>query len=1091
MRKFYLVLGFILFSSFLAAQNCDIDGFVTFTQGGWGNKASGNNPGSIRDANFDQVFPNGLIIQGTVNTLTFTSAAAIQAYLPAGGPSSIMTSSLTDPTNSKIVGNWGGQIVALKLNIEFDKAGVIGSNNRDLQNLVIDDQNSPFFGMTVSQFIQLAEQALTGGGNNGYSYSDIGGAADAINNNFDNGTQNNGYLTCPLDTPQPITDWEGGFYASDSAICLYDAQEITVEGWVDLSPELTVARVQTTWRIVHPQDNPYGTATHYASIWVTGDDTFSITGMWPGIKTGDEKVEIHFGANVLNANGNPIHNGIGLDYYWYPWVCDPPQAQTVDLEVLKVVNNTNPEDGETVTYTVSVLNNGPGDATGVVLTDLIPESLTITNFETASGTYDPVTGLWEIGAIPNGQTVQINVSVQVSYSNFNTTIIDLGIASDYNLFVGKDITQPTSDTEGKIAAGRDISLSNYSVGDKLPGYSGDVLIAGKNLEFISGRVFNGNAVYSKTTNLPQPLVTVDGELRKDEPVNFSEAMSYLKNVSQTLKGMQANMPTVFDNGLLLLNGSDAQKNIFLVEGTDLSNANNVVINVPNGAVVVVNIKGDNVSWSGGLTIGGTSIQNVIYNFYQAKDLHISGIDVTGAILAPKADCQFPSGVVNGQAIFKNLTGSGQFNNVKFVGNVPLNEFITNTAEITNVDQTDSDESNNLSSVSITLNETVANGNNNWTILPSHTGGAPVYSMAVGNDDAIYTGTSDGRIYKSIDGGSSWVIVNDGMPAAYIWSLEFNNSGILFAGTEQGVFEFVNNSTWERTSLQNLDVRTLHNNGGILYAGTWNNGVFKSEDGGVNWSEMNNNIPNLVITSIKSLSNGDIVAGTYGAGVIKYSGDTWLSTGLNYPLVWDVAVTSNDYIYAATYGDGLHYMKDGAWTKANFVAYYIYSVDVDIDDNIYACSYSTGIFLSSTYGDSWIPVGLSGAGLNTLLIDNSHSESINYVYAAAADGNLYRADASITSVNAENGMPIEFSLFQNYPNPFNPTTTIKFSIPEDETITLKIFNILGQEVSTLLNKNMKSGLHEVEFDASSLSSGIYFYSLTAGKYAETKKLLLLK
>ncbi len=95
------------------------------------------------------------------------------------------------------------------------------------------------------------------------------------------------------------------------------------------------------------------------------------------------------------------------------------------------------------------------------------------------------------------------------------------------------------------------------------------------------------------------------------------------------------------------------------------------------------------------------------------------------------------------------------------------------------------------------------------------------------------------------------------------------------------------------------------------------------------------------------------------------------------------------------------------------------------------------------------------------------------------------------VNAEITSPVQFELSQNYPNPFNPSTTIKFSIPQSSNVSLKIFNTLGQEVSTLINQNMESGVHTINFDASQLNSGIYFYRLETGQFSEVKKMTLIK
>ena len=102
--------------------------------------------------------------------------------------------------------------------------------------------------------------------------------------------------------------------------------------------------------------------------------------------------------------------------------------------------------------------------------------------------------------------------------------------------------------------------------------------------------------------------------------------------------------------------------------------------------------------------------------------------------------------------------------------------------------------------------------------------------------------------------------------------------------------------------------------------------------------------------------------------------------------------------------------------------------------------------------------------------------------------LFRSDEEL--------IPHTVALYQNYPNPFNPTTTIRFDLEDNAKVTLKVYNVLGQEVTTLLkNEEMDYGEKEIEFDASKLSSGVYFYRLTAQgeefKISKKKKLMLVK
>jgi len=109
------------------------------------------------------------------------------------------------------------------------------------------------------------------------------------------------------------------------------------------------------------------------------------------------------------------------------------------------------------------------------------------------------------------------------------------------------------------------------------------------------------------------------------------------------------------------------------------------------------------------------------------------------------------------------------------------------------------------------------------------------------------------------------------------------------------------------------------------------------------------------------------------------------------------------------------------------------------------------------------------------------------------GDLNWFPEQLTSVPQKTGsaVPTQFTLSQNYPNPFNPATMIEYAIPQNSMVTLKVYNILGQEVASLVNQEQKASSYAVNFDASRLASGIYFYKLQAGSFTLTKKMLLLK
>ena len=130
------------------------------------------------------------------------------------------------------------------------------------------------------------------------------------------------------------------------------------------------------------------------------------------------------------------------------------------------------------------------------------------------------------------------------------------------------------------------------------------------------------------------------------------------------------------------------------------------------------------------------------------------------------------------------------------------------------------------------------------------------------------------------------------------------------------------------------------------------------------------------------------------------------------------------------------------------------------------------------------------------LDNENPNDFNHTFILSDNSpsiTLWNNWADITTdVKEINDLvPVAFELGQNYPNPFNPSTTIKFSVPEAGLVTLRVFNLLGQEVATLLNSEKTAGVYEASFDASALSSGIYFYTLDSKNFTSTKKMVLLK
>jgi len=150
----------------------------------------------------------------------------------------------------------------------------------------------------------------------------------------------------------------------------------------------------------------------------------------------------------------------------------------------------------------------------------------------------------------------------------------------------------------------------------------------------------------------------------------------------------------------------------------------------------------------------------------------------------------------------------------------------------------------------------------------------------------------------------------------------------------------------------------------------------------------------------------------------------------------------------------------------------------------------------------------GRGLNEPTKDTSMTffimsylvpDTTYYWWVESSDGQItvssdtahFRTSDTLLAVQGESDIPKEYALYQNYPNPFNPTTTIRYDVPKESHVVLKVYNVLGQEVVTLKDAEQRAGRYEVLLDGKNLASGIYFYRLQAGSFVESKKLLLIR
>ncbi len=254
----------------------------------------------------------------------------------------------------------------------------------------------------------------------------------------------------------------------------------------------------------------------------------------------------------------------------------------------------------------------------------------------------------------------------------NTTLLNL--TKDFNVFVFKDYSAPSSDAEGRIVAGRDINIDHYSVGTSLtPDASRYDVIAGRNVSFGNGDVPNGGIAYgsSYTGNATSLSPAVHAS-----PLSFTAAQVQIQGISDSIShitsNQTANISYTGDRAFIDLNANLVQ-NVYSISATDLANAHTFTIEGSASASVIVNVLGANaslnsfsMSYSGGITR-----DHILFNFVNATSLQLGQISIEGTILAPLADVTFPSGVLYGQLIANSMSGAGQFNYDSFKGCLPV------------------------------------------------------------------------------------------------------------------------------------------------------------------------------------------------------------------------------------------------------------------------------------------------------------------------------------------------------------------------------------------------------------------------------------
>ena len=396
----------------------------------------------------------------------------------------------------------------------------------------------------------------------------------------------------------------------------------------------------------------------------------------------------------------------------------------------------------------------------------------------------------------------------------------------------------------------------------------------------------------------------------------------------------------------------------------------------------------------------------------------------------------------------------------------------------------------------------------WESVPDIPGNRTVYSLMV-VQDTLYVGT-DSVVYVGANAGTSWSGGTSPVTSPNAVSCMFKNNNVLIVGTfKTGIFRSTNDGlSWQGFSnglsgLGSLDISGILLRRDSLIAGTLGEGVFvTASDFTQPWSSWGDSITEYQGQNVfKMAIAGNTVLANAGANgyMFRYTDAQpwWNPIAINTPRRVGESVSgmaSSGKVEVAGTTTGIYRSTDEglSWERASATipAQTFFVLLVNHGATFFAVTSGpilSSLLVSSDDAQTWQSLGAIPL-LNILDV-----AVVGETMYLGRPGGLWKAPLSglVTTIRRVITAPFAFGLGQNYPNPFNPSTRIPFSVGNSGFVSLKIYDMLGRELKTLVNENLQPGNYERTFDGTDLSAGVYVCRLRTDRFVESRKLLLLR